>query len=166
MEGEKNQNTDLLQQFSSQERVEKQQELQNRVKALQEQEKITRQEVQNLKAELTPALALHQLESRVNALDLKNQDRFTAEVQKIEEELKVLENARYSLRDLKSGIQVRNPQLYAQLQKQFPHRSQSALLGIVESVLNIRNIADTAFSQPDPHPIARRAQKMFAKILS
>lgn len=166
MEGEKNQNTDLLQQFSSQERVEKQQELQNRVKALQEQEKITRQEVQELKAELSPALALHQLESRVNALDLKNQDRFTAEVQKIEEELEVLENARYSLRDLKSGIQMKNPQLYAQLQKEFPHRSQSALLGIAESVLNIRNIADGAFSQPDPHPIARRAQKMFAKILS
>lgn len=120
MEGEKNQNADLLQQSNSQERVEKQQELQNRVKALQEQEKITRQEVQELKAELSPALALHQLESRVNALDLKNQDRFTAEVQKIEEELEVLENARYSLRDLKSGIQVRNPQLYAQLQEQFP----------------------------------------------
>ncbi len=140
MEGEKNQKADLLEQFNSQERAEKQQELQDRVKALQEQEKATRKEAQELKAELSPALALHQLETRVNALDLKNQTSFEAEVQKIEEELEVLEKARYSLRDLKSGIQVRNPQLYAQIQQQFPESSETANQGRLASYEAIAGI--------------------------
>ena len=140
MEGEKNQKADLLKQFNSQERAEKQQELQDRVKALQEQEKATRKEAQELKAELSPALALHQLETRVNALDLKNQTSFEAEVQKIEEELEVLEKARYSLRDLKSGIQVRNPQLYAQIQQQFPESSEMANQGRLTSYEAIAGI--------------------------
>lgn len=140
MEGEKNQKADLLKQFNSQERAEKQQELQDRVKALQEQEKTTRKEAQELKAELSPALALHQLETRVNALDLKNQANFETAVQKIEEELEVLEKARYSLRDLKSGIQVRNPQLYAQIQQQFPESSEMANQGRLISCKAIAGI--------------------------
>ena len=96
--------------------------------------------VQELKKEMETQLSLLNLEQKVQALDGRNQDKFLVDVEKIESELAILEDSRRLFVNLKSTITAKNPQLYAQIQQQFPESSEMANQGRLTSYEAIASI--------------------------
>lgn len=96
--------------------------------------------VQELKEEMETQLSLLNLEQKVQALDVRDQDKFLVDVEKIESELAILEDSRRLFVNLKSTISAKNPQLYAQIQQQFPESSEMANQGRLTSYEAIASI--------------------------
>lgn len=96
--------------------------------------------VQELKKEMETQLSLLNLEQKVQALDVRDQDKFLVDVEKIESELAILEDSRRLFVNLKSTISAKNPQLYAQIQQQFPESSEMANQGRLTSYEAIASI--------------------------
>ena len=106
----------------------------------QKQKDVFQSRIDELKKEMETQLSLLNLEQKVQALDGRNQDKFLADVEKIESELAILEDSRRLFVNLKSTISAKNPQLYAQIQQQFPKSSEMANQGRLTSYEAIASI--------------------------
>ncbi len=113
---------------------------QSRIDELKKLDQSTKSGAQELKKEMETQLSLLNLEQKVQALDGRNQDKFLADVEKIESELAILEDSRRLFVNLKSTISAKNPQLYAQIQQQFPESSEMANQGRLTSYQAIASI--------------------------
>ena len=111
-----------------------------RIDELKKLDQSTKSGVQELKKEMETQLSLLNLEQKVQALDGRNQDKFLVDVEKIESELAILEDSRRLFVNLKSTISAKNPQLYAQIQQQFPESSEMANQGRLTSYEAIASI--------------------------
>lgn len=111
-----------------------------RIDELKKLDQSTKSGVQELKKEMETQLSLLNLEQKVQALDGRNQDKFLVDVEKIESELAILEDSRRLFVNLKSTITAKNPQLYAQIQQQFPESSEMANQGRLASYEAIASI--------------------------
>lgn len=113
---------------------------QSRIDELKKLDQSIKSGAQELKKEMETQLSLLNLEQKVQALDGRNQDEFLADVEKIESELAILEDSRRLFINLKSTISSKNPQLYAQIQQQFPESSEMANQGRLASYEAIASI--------------------------
>ena len=111
-----------------------------RIDELKKLDQSTKSGAQELKKEMETQLSLLNLEQKVQALDGRNQDKFLVDVEKIESELAILEDSRRLFVNLKSTITAKNPQLYAQIQQQFPESSEMANQGRLTSYEAIAGI--------------------------
>lgn len=138
---EKNQNSEFQQGKTLTPEQQKQQEaFQSRIDELKKVQLATKSETQKVKKEILTDISLVNLEKNIQALDGRNQEKFQANVEKIEQQLQILENARLKLSSLYTSVQKSNPQLYAQMQSQFPESSEQANQGRAESYLAIAEI--------------------------
>lgn len=133
---------------------------QSRIEDLRKVEDATKSEAQELKKEMLTDISLASLEKKVQALDGRNQEKFIADVEKIEAELSVLEESRHSFAHLQSNISAKNPQLYAQLQQQFPESSEKANQGRAMSYESIASIKPQKWENPIANFFAGIVEKL------
>lgn len=136
----KNQNSEALSGSLTLEQKKQKETLQSRIDDLKNLQHLTVSETQTIKKEIIINPSLVDLEKKVQSLDDKNHETFQADVEKIETQLAELEKTRSDLVSLRTTIQKSNPQLYAQVQAQFPESSQQANQGRVKSYEAISGI--------------------------
>lgn len=135
---------------------------QSRIDELRKLDQFTKSEAQELKKEMQTEFSIVNLEKKVQALDGYNQEKFLADVEKIEEELTILENSHNFLASLKRDISTKNPQLYAQIQQQFPNSSEKANQGRVVSYESIAGIKPEVWENAIANFFAGIVEKLIA----
>lgn len=140
MNKEKSQNFEAVSASSLGERQEKQKELQVRIKEMQENYSAVNERMHKEARDLQADILLTELDKRIDLLDVKNKVVFDSEVEKIEAELAVFDEAHRSFSNLKGKITAQHTQVYQQMQNQFPSSSNQANEGRAKSYEAIAEI--------------------------
>ena len=138
MNKEKSQNFEAVSASSLGERQEKQKELQVRIKEMQENYSAVKERMHKEARDLQADILLTELDKRIDLLDVKNKVVFDSEVEKIEAELAVFDEAHRSFSNLKGKITAQHTQVYQQ--NQFPSSSNQANEGRAKSYEAIAEI--------------------------
>lgn len=163
-----NQNSDFLPWSSPDrdpklaQRAEIQKDLKNQLQALKSLQEAIQSSPENSDNYQEISDKLSDLDTKIDQLDLLNEERFTLQVEKIQEQLNVLKDARDNLNVLKNQVNSKQPAPASQISTNLQGHDPSANEQRNQSAENISNIN----SEAGQNPLANRAASWIQKLVS